>query len=220
MNSTLIQSENLYFPDRNRQSLLSRLSNDILVMCKENNIHFTKGIEVQSKISKGQLYTLGELTNMIIIMSGASNKKSLNNILQCKHFYKQHLRLIFQYITGLDHYLPFAQIQAIEDPKLWQIIKDENVLTCAIGLKALAYVGRTLIFTALTEKKDKLDLKPLTMLNQLPLTKRDHELWISKNIYQLVGKKVKIVKSSQKALASIFCHKMGVVLEIIGLPTP
>lgn len=211
MNTALIQQEKIACPKDNKQYHLSRLSKELLTLCEKNNISFSKAIAIRGSVGKGQLYTLASLTNMIIIMTGVNTKKSSNNLLKCSYFYDMHLRFIFQYITGLYEHLPFAEIQAIENPKRWKNMLDTNVLTNAIGFKALAYVGKSFIDIALNKGNDLLELTRLSKINELPLTKRDNQLWLDAQIYQLTQGEINTVKSSEKPLARLFCSEIGIL---------
>jgi DNA sulfur modification protein DndB len=201
-------SQNIYFDN---EEPLSRLSKEVLDMCQAMDLPFNDAISVNGKIKHGQLYNLVAVTDFIRIMVGAGNKKDTNAFLADQTQYDLYLTLILQYIAGVYQHLPLGDIQAIEDEKQWKAAITGNVLTCAIGLKALAFVGRSLIDGMIANEQSALETETIAKVAELPLTERGHKEWVSKQIYQIIEGKLTIVKSSEKRLASLLCYHMRIL---------
>lgn len=196
-------SQSIYF-DSELSS--SRLAKDLLDATAD--IGFGGAIAVNGKIKKGQLYTLANFTDFIQIVIGEKNKTKLNNTLSEPGTYQLYLKLITTIIKGFYTHLSLNQIQTSEQYKEAQ---EECVLTCAIGLKALAFVGRSLIENMLINEDSELNIDCLKQIVNLPIHERSNDIWIKKEIYQYIDEKLKIVRSSEKRLARILCHQMRVM---------
>lgn len=196
-------SQSIYF-DSELPS--SRLAKDLLN--ETAKFGFGSAIAVNGKIKKGQLYTLANFTDFIQIIIGEKNKTKLNNVLSESSTYELYLKLISIFIEGFYTNLSFNQIQKSEQ---WKESQEECVLTCAIGLKALAFVGRSLIENMLINEDSELNIGSLKHIVNLPIHERSNDIWIKKEVYQYIDEKLKIVRSSEKRLARILCHQMRVM---------
>lgn len=203
-------SQNIYF-DNELSS--SRLAKEVLDICTKLNVPFEDSIAVNGKIKHGHLYTLANLTDFIIIMIGEGNKTKTNKLLDDEGKYELYLTLICQFVKGLYEHLPLEHIQTLKDKAVWKKSIDSNVLTCAIGLKSLAYVGRSLIDDLLSNDSgaDSLAVEKLAAISVMPINDKGDQLWLDKEIYQTIEGKLKIVKSSEKRLARLICNRMRVL---------
>lgn len=201
-------SQNIYF-DNELSS--SRLAKEILDITYKLGIPFDTAIAVNGKIDHGQLFTLANLTDFITIMVGEKNKKSLNVRLNDPEQYELYLGLISQYMVSVYNILSWGGIQQAKSKPEWKNLLDSNVLTCAIGFKSLAYVGRSLIDEALANESAELKVDALNNINELPLNDKGNKVWVEKEIYQTIDGKLKIVRSSEKRLARILCYRMRVL---------
>lgn len=198
-------SQTIYFDS---EFASSRLAKDLLDATASMGLGFGDAIAVNGKIKKGQLYTLANFTDFIQILIGKSNKVKLNEALEDDDTYNLYLLLISKFIEGFYNQLSFEQIKTSPD---WKAAQDGCVVTCAIGLKALAYVGRSLIENMMVNEQSELNLDCLALLNKLPLHERGNDVWIKKEIYQVIDEKLKIVRSSEKRLARVLCHTMRII---------
>jgi DNA sulfur modification protein DndB len=196
-------SQSIYF-DSELSS--SRLAKDLLDATAK--IGFGEAVAVNGKIKKGQLYTLANFTDFIQIIIGEKNKAKLNEALTNQNTYQLYLKLITDIIKGFYAFLPLADIQKAPNHKE---VQEECVLTCAIGFKALAYVGRSLIENMLVNEESELAIDNLKHIPNLPIHDRGNDVWIKKEVYQYIDEKLKIVRSSEKRLARILCHQMRVM---------
>jgi DNA sulfur modification protein DndB len=201
-------SQNIYFDN---EAPLSRLTKDVLALGGDLGVAISGAVALDGKIRTGQIYTLASFTDFICILLGESSKKSINKSLKDEDYYNLHLALIIQYIEGLYQHLNFEAIQTITDNKNWKEATKGNVTTCVIGLKALGYAGRSLIEHALLCEDEKLNVGVLSAIAELPITDRGDKLWMEKQIYQKIEGEIKIVRSSEKRLASLFCYRMRVL---------
>ncbi|GIC77629.1 DGQHR domain-containing protein [Moritella sp. F3] len=202
------KSQNLHFDS---ESSLSRFCDHILDITTQLGAPFQQAISRDGKIKHGQLYNFASVSDFVSIMIGISGETKINDFLADQSNYDLYLVLISQYFTGLYAHLEFEEMQNIKIKKDWKHAIDSNVLTCVIGLKALAYVGRSLVEDALIQEKSELDLSALKALNKLPLNDTGAQLWLDKQVYSMVVGKVKIVKSSEKRLALTLCQGMRVI---------
>lgn len=198
-------SQSIWFDS---ESHLSRLSNDVLDTVEKLNIPFANAIAVNGKLTTGQIYTLANVTDFIsIITASSSSKKAVNLVLADKENYDLYKVLIAQYIKALYNVIPFEKIQNANITE-WKQELNTNILTCAIGLKALAWVGRSIIEDALENELPELNFTPLEKLLDLPLNDKTNDLWFKKEIFHKIDGKVKIVKASEKRLAAVICQSI------------
>ena len=198
-------SQGIYF-DNELSS--SRLAKELLNKTQKMGFDFGDTIAVNGKIKEGQLYTLANFIDFIQIIVGENSKSKLNSTLDNKEYYDLNLFLISNFLEAIYKSLPLKDIQtsttSIQE-------REKCVITCAIGLKALAYVGRSLVEEMLINEETQLGVSSLQKVNELPLHNRENKLWIDKEIYQFIDKKLKIVRASEKRLARVICHKMRVM---------
>ena len=201
-------SQNIFFDS---EASLSRFAKELLEITKNLGVNFDEAIAVNGKIKHGQLYTLANMTDFISIMVGEKNKDKINALLDKEDNYNLYLALISEYILGLYKHLPLGQIQLIEKKTDWKKALDSCVLTCAIGLKALAFFGRSLIEDALINEKTSLNLSPLLAIAKMPINERGDKLWLQNEIYQHIEGKLKIVRASEKRMARLMCNHSRVL---------
>jgi DGQHR domain-containing protein len=198
-------SQSIYFDS---ESSSSRLACQLLETTSQIGVRFADLVAVNGKLQTGQIYMLANLVDFIAIMTGVSGKKSLNDLLDDESHYALYMTLITQYIGALFKVLPFEQTLVQCDSNKWKEELKSNVFYTAIGFKALAYIGRSLVEDALHNEMSSLDMTALSGLANLPYTRPDDQLWIDKEIYQVIQNKLKIVKSSEKRLAGVVCQKI------------
>lgn len=84
---------------------------------------------------------------------------------------------------------------------------------CAIGLKALGYIGNSLLEDAAFTTDSELaefNEGALKGLSKLPLDERNNPLWVRSEIYQSIEGKIKIIKSSERRLAWVICSELRI----------
>lgn len=201
-------SQNIYFDNEGYSSLFAK---ELLEMCNKLDINFDKAVAVNGKVKHGQLYTFAIMLDFVSIMIGENNKEKLNELLADEATYNLYLMLITDFLGGLYKHLPFNKIQSMENRAEWKAATNGCVLTCAIGLKALAYFGRSLIEDALEKEVSELDLSTISKLSELPLEEKSSKVWIDSEIYQVIDEKLKIVRASEKRLGRLMCNKARVL---------
>lgn len=202
------KSQGIHF---NSESSLDLFTKEVLVIADKLGASSNKGFSKDGKIKQGQLYNLAGLSKFISIMIGIPSKVDINKFLDDNANYELYLITIAKFIAGIYEQLPFLlEIQSIQGKAQWSAAAKGNVITCAIGLHALAYVGRSLIEDAL-EREEPLNLTTLSNIMTLPLSDNRDALWLDKQIYNEIAGKITIIKSSEKRLANIFCHKMRLI---------
>jgi DGQHR domain-containing protein len=198
-------SQSIYFDS---EKPVNRIAKNLLSSAENAGVPLANLISITGKVSGGQAYTLANLADFVSIIIG-ENKKKLNELLNDTDSYNIYLSVMTQYFAALYEFVPaFA---SISDPGNHQNHKSEiseNVLTCAIGLKALAWVGRSFIENALANEQSPIDFTPLQKLTTLPIDDKRNELWQKREIYQVINGKLTIVKASEKRLASVICHNI------------
>jgi len=199
-------SQSIWFDS---ETHLSRLANDVLETTDKMGLPFANAISVNGKLSKGQIFTLANLSDFIAIMTASStSKKTVNTVLAEEENYELYKILIAQYINALYLALPFEQIQNLETDS-WKFVLNTNILTSAIGFKALAWVGRSIIEDALESDSSELNFCTLKKITDLPISDKSNDLWLKKGIFNKeIDGKIKIVKSSEKRLASVICQSI------------
>lgn len=197
-------SQNIFF-DSEKSS--SRLAKEVLAITTKLDVPFESAIAPNGKLGHGNLYTLASVRDFISILCGISSTAKLNAFLDVEQNYNLYLALISQYIKGMYQHLPLLEVQSIQDKKAWALATKESVLTCAIGLKALAYFGRSLIDDLIATESTELALDKIAIIAQLPTSERTNQLWLEKSIYQVIDGKVSIIKASEKRLARLMCNK-------------
>ena len=202
------KSQNIFF---DAATASSRFIKELLNITDKRGVEFGKAIALDGKIKHGQLYTLANVKDFIAIMVGEKNINKLNKTLDCEDNFNLYLALISDYIIGLYSELPLARIQGIESKTEWKCSLDDCVVTCAIGLKALAYLGRSLIEDALAKEMSELNMAALEAFPRMPIQNKEAALWVDNEIYKISEGKTTIVRASEKKLARIFCNKARVL---------
>ncbi|GGB52958.1 hypothetical protein GCM10011607_11810 [Shewanella inventionis] len=199
-------SQSIWFDSETR---LSCLANDIMDTTDQLGLPFAGGVAVNGKLSTGQIFTLANVSDFIsIIVASSTSKKAVNSVLSEEDSYELYKVLIAQYIEKLYSVLPFAEIHN-SDLGAWKQALNSNILTCAIGLKALAWVGRSIIEDALENGLSELNFAPLERIGELPICDKSNELWLKKGVFNKeIDGKIKIVKSSEKRLAAVICQSI------------
>ncbi|QIR16661.1 DNA sulfur modification protein DndB [Shewanella aestuarii] len=199
-------SQSIWFDS---ETNLNRLTNDVLETTERMGIPFADSVAVNGKLSCGQIFTLANVTDFISIMAASStSKKSVNAVLNDTDNYDLYRVLVAQYIQAIYHTLPLQEVHDADDAQ-WKSALNNQILLCAIGLKALAWVGRSIIEDALANDRTQLDFTPLNKLHDLPLSDKANELWLKKGIFNKdVDGKIKIVKGSEKRLAAVLCQSI------------
>ncbi|MBB1389489.1 DGQHR domain-containing protein [Shewanella sp. SG44-6] len=201
-------SQSIYFDS---ESSSSRLAKEIIEVTEASGLKFGNVIAVNGKLTLGKIFTLANLIDFIMIMVGESSKKSANKMLNDQDCYKVYLSLISKYLYELYNVLNIGHLQSIDNPGEAKEYINSNIFYCAIGLKALAYIGRSIIEDSLHNQCNILNFEPLTKIKTLPVNDRTADIWINKEIYQIIQGKTRIVKSSEKRLANLVCQKIRII---------
>ncbi len=197
-------SQSIFFDS---EKPLNRIAKDLVSSAREAGIPFGSAVSTTGKIAKGQLYNLASVADFAAIMIGESSKSKLNNLLADKASYEVYLSLMTQYISHIYKNAFFLElIQNADTLAEYKEGLNGNVLTCAIGLRALAWTGRSFIEDMLANESKSPNFALLEKLSSLPIQDKKSEIWIKKEIYQHIGGNLKIIKGSEKRLASVICH--------------
>ena len=201
-------SQSIYFDS---ESALSRLAKEVIQRTETHGLKFGNIIAVNGKLSTGKVYTLANLIDFIMIIVGESNKKTANKMLLNQDCYDMYLNLLCQYVSEIYSVLGIENLLSISEPTALKKQIDSNIFFCAIGLKSLAYVGRSIIEELLHTQSAILNFAPLKTINSLPVFDKSHDIWIQKEIFQVIQGKTRIVKASEKRLALLVCQKIRII---------
>lgn len=201
-------SQNIYFDGATSSS---RFVKELLTITDKLGVSFNEAIAVNGKIKHGQLYNLANMKDFIGIMAGEKSTSRLNTLLDDDNNFNMYLALISDFIVGMYNEFPLKVIQKTDSKTDWKIALDSCVLTCAIGLKALAYVGRSLIEDALENDLSEINVSSLSAINKMPIHERDNKLWLDNDIYQIIEGKLTIARASEKRLARLMCNKARII---------
>lgn len=205
-------SQSIYFDNEQKINIFSK---ELVKVTTAMGVPFSDAVATQ-KIKHGQLFNFANVADFVSIFIGSS-KSEVNDLFKDQDKYDYYLMEIARYIVELYKHLPFEAIQSIGQKKEWKAQLDNNVSCCAIGFKALAYLGNALLDDATVNAADgddiEFDAAPLAKLSALPLDNRHDELWIKQKIYQNIESKLTIIKGSEQRLARVMCSTLRLPLS-------
>lgn len=197
-------SQSIYFDS---EKPINRIAKDLISSAEDAGIPLSSAISITGKLSGSQVYTLANLADFVSIVIGEGSKQKLNGLLADRDSYSVYLDVMTQYVGMVYKCIPVLNQANINDNATeYKNAISNNVLTCAIGLRALAWIGRSFIENALANNQSPIDFNLLEKINSLPIGDKKDELWIKREIYQLIDGRLTIIKASEKRLASVICH--------------
>ncbi|MGN2715653.1 DNA sulfur modification protein DndB [Aliivibrio fischeri] len=200
-------SQSIYFDS---EQIINNFAKELIKITDARGVPFSAAVATQ-RLKCGQIFTLTNVVDFICIFMGVT-KTEVNKILSNSEKYDFYLLQLSRYIEILYQHLPFEKFQNMQQ-KEWKRHTSEHVACCAIGLKALGYIGNSLLedaaFTTDTQLAE-FNEDALKGLSKLPLDERKNPLWLRSEIYQSIEGKIKIIKSSERRLARVICSELRI----------
>lgn len=185
----------------NSNSHFTRLLNTLLELDTVKGSVMSR-IGQHGKINKGNIWTYTQFSDLIIRLLN-SKSAALEKSLSDPEKFDQTLALCSSFLESAFEALPCEILDCNDFSK----VHDSAIFTKAIFAKALGFVGQSIVDEILSGK-----LADFSCLNDIkaPLTEKDAKFWIKANVTFDDSGSIKIIKSTERRIASLICRELHV----------
>lgn len=180
----------------------ARLQNDVLD-CDVGGVPLRSRIALHGKIRRGTVWTYEQLCQMLSKFLGSAPAQ-LNKDLSDESVYAAALELCNQFFCRIGAILPMADLDSDD----YLVRHEQSMFTKAIFCSALGYVGRSIVDEMLLDNTVTWDV--LTAPASMPLLSKDDKFWQTNKITMSDDGRVKIIKGTDKRIASLICRELRI----------
>lgn len=182
-------------------NLFANLLNELLEI-EVHNKKLKSMIALHGRIKKGHLWTFDQFGSMIQKFLKVT-PATANTYLAKDDKYEQTITLCSTFLTHLISALP---VNDLDDANFLEV-HEKSMFTKAIFANAMGYLGRSLFDEMVLD-----ETKTWEIFSKLdaPIDSKDDKFWLVNKVTFKDGDSIKIIKATDKRIASIFCRQLRI----------